>query len=97
VYAPPQVKPLRYPYAHPGKPLYLLHQNLRIEDDSVSNEALHAIMEDAGRHLVKDDLLALVIERVAGIGPTLEARHDFISCCQRIDDFSLPLVSPLKP
>jgi len=80
-----------------GKPRYLLHEDLRVYDDAVSNKAPDVVMEDAGRHLMEDDLLTVVIEGVAGIRPTLEARHDLIPLCQCIYDFSFPLVSPLKP
>jgi len=97
VHTPPYVKPFLYLHSHLGKPRYLLHEDLRVYDDAVSNKAPDVVMEDAGRHLMEDDLLTVVIEGVAGIRPTLEARHDLIPLCQCIYDFSFPLVSPLKP
>jgi hypothetical protein len=53
-------------------------------------------MEDAGRDMVDDELLAVSIDGVAGVVSPLVAGDDVKVFRQEVDDLTLALVPPLK-
>jgi hypothetical protein len=73
----------------------LLEEPLDVEHHAVAEEAALAVVENARRDLVKDELVVLHLHGVAGVGPALVARDDVDVLGKNVYDLSLPLVAPL--
>ena len=78
-----------------GQLVDLREQRLRIDDDAVADDADDAVVQDAGRDQVQDELLAADVDRVAGVVAALIARHDREARRQQVDDLALAFVAPL--
>ena len=74
----------------------LREQRLRIDDHAVADDAGDAVVQDAGRDQVQDELLAADVDRVAGVVPALVARHAREVRRQQVDDLALAFVAPLR-
>ena len=82
--------------AEPRQLFDLLEQRLRIDDDAVADHAQDTVVQDAGRDQVEDELLSVDVDRVAGVVPTLIARHDRKRRRHQIDDLAFAFVAPLR-
>ena len=81
--------------AEPGQLVHLREQRRRIDDHAVADDAGDAVVQDAGRDEVQDELLAAHVDRVAGVVAALVARHDVEARRQQIDDLALAFIAPL--
>ena len=59
-----------------GQLVDLGEQRLRIDDDAVADDAGDAVVQDARRDQVQHELLAVDVDRVAGVVPALVAGDD---------------------
>jgi hypothetical protein len=73
----------------------LFQQDLRIDDDTVSDQALLSRMQDPGRDQVADGLLTIDNEGVAGVVSALVSDHDISLRCKEVHHLPFALVSPL--
>ena len=73
-----------------------LAQRGRRQHDTVADQALHAVAQDARGNQVQDRLLAIDDERVPGIVAALEARDDADPFGQQVDDLALAFIAPLR-
>ena len=76
--------------------LDLLEQRLRIDDDAVADHAADAVVQDAGRQQVQDELRAADQHRVAGVVAALVPGDDREVRGEQVDDLALALVAPLR-
>jgi hypothetical protein len=73
----------------------LFEQRVRIDDHAVAEHAGFAGMADARRHEVRDQLLALDHERVAGIRAAAVAHDGMRPLGKEVDDLALTFIAPL--
>ena len=74
----------------------LREQRLRIDDYAVADDARDAVVQDAGRDQMQDELLAVHVDGVPGVVSALIARDDRKLRRQQIDDLALAFVTPLR-
>ncbi len=67
----------------------------QVHDDPVSDHAIHAGPQDAGRYEMEDRLFLTDDKRVTGVVPALETDHYLRPLGQKIDDLPLAFVTPL--
>ena len=79
-----------------GELVHLCNQGLRRDDDSVADEAVDVLAQDAGRNQVQNGLAAADHQRVPGVVPALEADHALRMIGEPVDDLALALVAPLR-
>ena len=72
-------------------------QRLRIDDDAVADDAEHAVVEDARRDQVQDELPAVDVDGVPGVVAALIARDDAEMGRQQIDDLALAFIPHCAP
>jgi hypothetical protein len=73
-----------------------LPENARIKNYAVTDEALLAFMQDAGRDEMQDILLVTHYDGMAGIITTLKANDDVYLAGKQVDNLALALVAPLS-
>ena len=73
----------------------LLEQRVRIDHHAVAEHAALAGVADARRHEVRDELLAVDHERVAGVRAAAVAHDGVGALGEQVDDLALAFVAPL--
>ena len=76
--------------------LDLGEQRLRIDDHAVADDAHDALVQDARRNEVQDELLAADIHRVPRVVAALIASDDREMRGHQIDDLAFAFVTPLR-
>ena len=71
-------------------------ERLRIDDHAVADDAGDALVQDAGRNEVQDELAPADIHRMARVVAALIAGHDGKMRGHQIDDLAFAFVSPLR-
>ena len=74
----------------------LREQRLWIDDDTVADDAQHAVVEDAGRNQMEHELLAVDVNGMAGVVAALIAGHHAEMWREQVDDLALAFVPPLR-
>ena len=83
-------------HAARGQHVRFLQQRGQRQHDAVADEALHALVQDAGGNQRQDRLLPAYHQRVTGVVTTLEAGDARRPLRQQVDDLALALVAPLR-
>jgi hypothetical protein len=71
------------------------HQRNGIDDDTVADHARDVSVEDSGRKEVEDVLSIPDAHRMTRVRASLVTRNDIGVLGKHVDDFSLPLITPL--
>jgi hypothetical protein len=83
-------------HAHPRKLVHLLEERLRIDDDTVADDAGDARMQNARRNQMQDELRPFHINGVSSVVPALVPRDSREMRRQHVDDLPLAFVAPLR-
>ena len=75
----------------------LLEQDGRVDDDAVADDRRDVLVEDAARHQLEREGLAVDDDAVAGVVATLVAHHHVHLAGNEVGELALPLVAPLGP
>src|SRR5690606_12116445 len=75
---------------------YLLFQNDRIENDTVSDDVEDLRSKNPGRNLMKHMFDTVKFQGMASVGTALKAGHYLVLRCQDINNFSFSFISPLE-
>ena len=75
----------------------LLEEDGRVHDDAVADDRRDVVVEDAARHQLQSEGLAVDHDAVAGIVATLVADHEVHLAGKEVGEPALPLVAPLGP
>ena len=80
-----------------GQAVELLEQHGGVDDDAVADDRRDVVVEDAARHELQCEGLAVDDDAVAGVVATLVA-HDHVHLAgEEVGELALPLVAPLGP
>lgn len=71
-------------------------KGFRIEDDTATDDTNRTLMEDPGRHHVKDETTPVEGDRMSCVVSTLITRDTIKPIGEDIDDLSFSFVAPLK-
>jgi len=74
----------------------LSFQRFGIHDHTRTDQVRRMRIEDSGRNQMQDDLLAVLVNGVAGVVAALEAENIVVVCREEIADLALALVAVLK-
>jgi len=74
---------------------HFLDKSFGIDNNAVTDETLHTGMENSGRDEVKNAFPSLDYNSVARVIAPLITSYPVSVVCKKIDDLSLPFVSPL--
>ena len=80
-----------------AKTVDLFDQLARVDHDAVADDTQLAVVEDARRHQMDREPLAVDHERVPRVGAAVVSDHRVMLGREQIDDLALALVAPLKP
>ena len=72
-----------------------LNQRIERQHDAIADQAADAVAENAGRNQVQDSFLTADDQCMSGIVAALEAHHRRRTVGEKIDYFTLALVTPL--
>ena len=75
----------------------LLEQDRRVDDDTVADDRRDVVVEDAARHQLECEGLAVDDDAVAGVVAALVTDHQVHFAGKEIREPALPLVAPLGP
>ena len=76
--------------------LSFLHEEYRIKHHTVADEVGFFVLEDAGGDGAEHIFLAVELQSVTGIGPSLETCHNVVARSEHIHNFTFTLVAPLE-
>ena len=80
-----------------GQAVELLEQHGGVDDDAVADDRRDVVVQDAARHQLEGEGLAVDDDAVTGVVATLVA-HDHVHLAgQEVGELALPLVAPLGP
>ena len=79
-----------------GQHVNLAEKNLGINDAAVADHRIGALVHDAGRNLVKRELLAVCDDGVASVRAAGVAADDVEVAGNKVGDLALALVAPLS-
>src|SRR5678815_593858 len=82
--------------ARPGEFVDLLEERLRIDDDTIADDAGDAGMQNARRNQMQDELRPFHKNRMTGVVATLIPRDSREMRRQHVDDLALAFVAPLR-
>ncbi len=80
-----------------GQAVQLVEQDGRVHHDTVADDRRDVVVEDAARHQLEGEGLAVDHDAVAGIVATLVADHEVHIAGKEVGQLALPLVAPLGP
>jgi hypothetical protein len=75
--------------------VHFLDQHRRVDHHAVADQAGLAL-QDTGGHQVADELFTIDDHRVPCIVAALKTDDNICTCSQKIDDFALALITPLR-
>ena len=73
-----------------------LDEGIERQDDAVTNQAAHAVPQDAGGNQVQNGLFTVDDERMARIVAALKTHDRSRAIRQQVDNLALALVTPLR-
>ena len=80
-----------------GQAVELLEEDGRVHHDAVADDRRDVVVEDAARHQLEGEGLAVDHDAVAGVVATLVADHEVHLASEEVGELALPLVAPLGP
>ena len=80
-----------------GQRVELLEQHRRVDHDAVADDRRDVVVEDAARHQLQREGLAVHDDAVAGVVATLVAHDHVHLASEMVGQLALPLVAPLGP
>ncbi len=80
-----------------GEAVELVEQHGRVDHDAVADDGRDVVVEDAARHQLEGEGLAVDDDAVAGVVATLVAHHQVHLAGEEVGQLALPLVAPLGP
>ena len=83
-------------HAFGGHAFDFFKEDFRIDNDAAADDVRGALTEDAGRDAADHEVVAVELQRVAGVRTALEAGDGGVARRKHVHDLSFPLISPLE-